>query len=709
MVASSGVVPEATTPVTFSDTIAPTAISSSYRLGLLAVTIAMILVPMLYLLLIAVVGWFVVWHVTTNTWILDGSGGKQWRLLGYVTPGVVGAILLFFMVKPIFARRARRADPVQVLETQQPVLHALIREICRQVRAPFPACVYVDCQVNASASLKGGAFGVFGRDLDLTIGLPLVTGLSVRQLSGVLAHEFGHFAQGGGMRTTAVIRSINAWLYRVVHERDSWDSTLEEWSREGDWRVTLPMALARGSVWVSRRALAGVMIVGHGVSCYMMRQMEFDADSYEVKIAGSEAFARTFVRLRELSAGAQIAYNQLPQLLEKQSIPGDMPYLVAECSRRLPQGVREQVQKVSDERTGTFDTHPSDSDRIAAAHALATSGALVGGDQPATSLFLDFDTLSSAVTRHHFESDLGIELEKLQLVANDEALRGAVEQQRADAALRNVFASRLSITRPLRILVDADAAGVVEIEDTHARARTAVKESTLTDESYRQFEQLQSRRDLAFYAEQLFLAGATKLEAEHFQIAAPTLEGSQSTQSWAQHEQDKLRAYLAPFDTLVARRIGLGVLMLERNGGDREARELALAVTTLADAIPFAIEAHRFVRAISILDEVAERLESSAQARAQTASLAATVERCRKSALEIFSKAATPTGALTESWRRLVITAPTLPPADFLQKVMDLYWACLSRLVLLVVDAEASVDAHASRVSGASSMLSAGE
>jgi hypothetical protein len=440
-----------------------------------------------------------------------------------------------------------------------------------------------------------------------------------------------------------------------------------------------------------------------------MRQMEFDADSYEVKIVGSDAFARTFVRLRELSAGAQIAYHQLPQLLQKQSIPGDMPYLVAECSRRLPEGVREQVQTVSDERTGTFDTHPSDSDRIAAAHALATSGALVGGDQPATSLFLDFETLSSAVTRHHFESDLGIELEKLQLVANDEALRGAVEQQRADAALRNVFASRLSITRPLRILVDADAAGVVEIEDTHARARTAVKESTLTDESYRQFEQLQSRRDLAFYAEQLFLAGATKLEAEHFQIGAPTLEGAQSTQSWAQQEQDKLRAYLDPFDTLVARRIGLGVLMLERNGGDREARELALAVTTLADAIPFAIEAHRFVRATSILDDVAERLESSARARGQMASLAATVERCRKSALEIFSKAATPTGALTESWRRLVITAPTLPPADFLQKVMDLYWACLSRLVLLVVDAEASVDAHASRVSGASSMLSAGE
>jgi len=680
MVASSGVVSDATSPVAFSDTIAPTAISGSYRLGLLAVTIAMILVPMLYLLLIALVGWFVVWHVTTNTWILQGSGsGAQWRFLGYLTPGVVGAILLFFMVKPIFARRARRADPVQVLEHEQPVLYALIREICRQVRAPFPACVYVDCQVNASASLKGGAVGVFGRDLDLTIGLPLVTGLSVRQLSGVLAHEFGHFAQGGGMRTTAVIRSINAWLYRVVHERDSWDSTLEEWSREGDWRVTLPMALARGSVWVSRRALAGVMIVGHGVSCYMMRQMEFDADSYEVKIAGSDAFARTFVRLRELSAGSQMAYSQLPKLLEKQSIPRDMPQLVAECSRRLPDGIRQQVQKVSGAHTGTFDTHPSDADRIAAAQTLATSGALVGGDQSATILFREFDRLSAAVTRHHFESDLGIVLEKLQLVANDEALRGAEHQQRADAALHEVFASRVSVMRPLRISVDEAAAGVVDLAETLARARAAVKESTLSQESYRRFEHFQFRWDLAFCAEYLFQSGLQSVSAEQFQLAEPTLACAQSTQSWAKQEQDKLRAYLDPFDALVAHRIGFGVLMLERNGGEREARALALAVTALADAVPFAVDARRFLMATSILEE------ANGPGR-----LAAAVEQCRASAYEIVSRASMPTGELSDSWQRLVSNAAKLSHADFMQKLMELYWACLSRLVLLVVDAEAS-------------------
>jgi Zn-dependent protease with chaperone function len=688
MIGSSGVVSDATSPVAFSDTIAPTAISGSYRLGLLLVTIAMILVPMLYLLLIAAVAWFLLWHLTTNTWILAGSGGAQWRFLAYLTPGVVGATLLFFMVKPIFARRARRADPVRVLEQDQPVLHALIREICRHVRAPFPARVYVDCQVNVSAALRGGVLGVFRRDLDLTIGLPLVTGLSVRQLSGVLAHEFGHFAQGGGMRMTVLIRGVNGWLFRVVNERDTWDSALEKWSKEGDRRVTIPMALARGSVWLSRQALAGVMMVGHGVSCYMMRQMEFDADSYEVKIAGTEAFARTFVRLRELSAGSQVAYRQLPELLEKHAIPADMPQLVAECSLRLPHDIRERMQKVSDERTGTFDTHPSDRDRVAAARALASRGALVGGDQSATSLFRDFERLSGRVTRHHYESDLGIELRTMRLVANDEALRAAEDRQRTEDALRDVFASRVSVMRPLRIVLDEANEGDADIEETLARARTAVAKSSLSEDPYRRFEQYQFRRDLAFAAEQLFLAGLKPGDAKQFQITEATLAGAQSTQSWALQEQDKLRRYLDPFDALVARRIGLGVLMLERLGRDDEARRLSGAVTALADALPFVIDARRSLMATAILDEVTSGREPSTQVRERTAALAATVERCRMSAFEIFSQAPSPAGELTDPWRRLLVDAPQLPRADFLKRVMDLYWACLSRLVRLVVDAE---------------------
>jgi hypothetical protein len=62
--------------------------------------------------------------------------------------------------------------------------------------------------------------------------------------------------------------------------------------------------------------------------------------------------------------------------------------------------------------------------------------------------------------------------------------------------------------------------------------------------------------------------------------------------------------------------------------------------------------------------------------------------------LEIFSAAPKPGGDVSDQWQRLKSNARRLSPNDFLHHVVELYWACLSRLVRLVVDAEASVDAE---------------
>ena len=42
------------------------------------------------------------------------------------------------------------------------------------------------------------------------------------------------------------------------------------------------------------------MVIGHGVSSFALRQMEFDADRYEARVAGSDVFVKTSERL-ELS------------------------------------------------------------------------------------------------------------------------------------------------------------------------------------------------------------------------------------------------------------------------------------------------------------------------------------------------------------------------------------------------------------------------
>ena len=128
-------------------------------------------------------------HVTRNTWLL-ADGVTQWRLLAYATPAIAGVVLVFFMVKPIFARPARRQDALTVTPESEPLLFTTIDEICRQVGSPRPRRVDVNCTVNASAGFMGRVVNPFRRDLVLTIGLPLVAGLTVNVL-GKLSRESG--------------------------------------------------------------------------------------------------------------------------------------------------------------------------------------------------------------------------------------------------------------------------------------------------------------------------------------------------------------------------------------------------------------------------------------------------------------------------------------------------------------------------------------
>src|SRR5207237_6787769 len=127
--------------------------------------------------------------------------------------------------------------------------------------------------LNASAQLRRGVWN--GKDLVLTLGLPLVAALNTRELAGIIAHEFGHFTQGLGMRLSYVIRGINFWFARVVFDRDEFDDALETATAEAnDGTTMLLVFVTQIGVGFSRMILMGLMYAGHAVSCFLMRQME---------------------------------------------------------------------------------------------------------------------------------------------------------------------------------------------------------------------------------------------------------------------------------------------------------------------------------------------------------------------------------------------------------------------------------------------------
>ena len=256
-----------------------------------------------------------------------------------------------------------------------------------------------------------GPAGLVGGARTLTIGLPLVAGMSARQLVGVLAHEFGHFAQRGGMRAAHLINRVNRWLESRAYHRDAWDDRLRRWSgdededEEGDGGNLLQLACAvtMFCLGVTRLFLRGLFQLSFRMSRRLSREMEFDADRYGVAVAGSDSFAAISLRLRALAQAMHEVEEVNAKAWRAGQLVDDLP---AAAALRMAQWRPEQWQAVertleNDDETRYWDSHPADQARIANAMAQPAAGLFVD-ERPAASLFADFPALCRDVTGHYY-------------------------------------------------------------------------------------------------------------------------------------------------------------------------------------------------------------------------------------------------------------------------------------------------------------------
>jgi Zn-dependent protease with chaperone function len=368
--------------------------------GILISTTIMVLLPILYLMLIAGVGYALYYHLVNHSMILGwGRGrGRAVMVLLFFGPPVAGAILIFFMIKPLFAQPADEGRIRSLTPKGEPELFRFVARLCEVVGAPRPTRIDANYQLNASAHFRRGLFSMFGSDLVLTIGAPLVAGLTIQQFAGVLAHEFGHFSQGAGMRLTYIVRSINHWFARVVYQRDEWDQWLDEMGSELDLRIGWVLGLAKVGIYLSRGILWVLMMIGNGISGYMLRQMEFDADRHEARVAGSNTFAETSMRMEILSVAYGVTQTQVLDLLTQEKLPDNLTKMMLMVIKEMPKEVKQSIIASIDEgKTHWYATHPSTKARIKNAQQENSAGVYVGQGS-ATLLFRHFDALARNVT-----------------------------------------------------------------------------------------------------------------------------------------------------------------------------------------------------------------------------------------------------------------------------------------------------------------------
>jgi Zn-dependent protease with chaperone function len=428
-------------------------VSAAYRLGAALVALLMVLLPLLYLAFIVAIGWAVWWHATENAPVLAAKGNARGRLAAYIGPIFIGVVLVLFLVKPLFAPRPKAPQPLVLKRGDQPLLFVFVDKLCDAIGAPRPLAIHADCDLNASAGFHSGGDLVRGGRV-LTVGLPLMAGMSLVQFAGVLAHEFGHFAQGTGTRLSWLIHSVNRWFARVVYERDAWDARLDGLTKVWGWTSWIAL-LAKGCIWLTRRVLFGLMYLARAVSCYLSRQMEFDADRYQTALIGPAGTESAFRRLAVLGPLWGHALRQGWSGWDQRRLPADLPAFLHRHDTELKAETRHQLEaSMEQEEKELFATHPRLVERIATSRA-AGGIARFATDQPATSLLRDFDAVARDVTRRYFEAMLGPDLRPEHLL-DPEALWAEQARDSADyAAMRRFSQNMPSRVAPLHLVATA--------------------------------------------------------------------------------------------------------------------------------------------------------------------------------------------------------------------------------------------------------------
>ncbi|MFO0922589.1 MAG: M48 family metallopeptidase [Pirellulales bacterium] len=386
-------------------------VSLMYRVHLMMVTCVMVLLPMLYVALVATLAFGVGYYATSIAGPMMSSvrvgRAAIFVYAAIIAPVVAGTIMVLFMIKPLFSRLKFEPRRRSLTRQGQPVLFALIDQICDSTGAPKPVRVDVDYQSSAAAYAEKGLYGIVTGQFVLVIGVPLAATFSARQLAGVLAHEFGHFSQRIGMGANVLVMKISIWFTRVVYERDSLDRMLDDWIEDSDYRIGLILQLGKVGVLASRAILWCFMMLSYALSFGLTRQREYDADRYEYGLVGSKTFESTCSELLRVNVAQSQALELMYHYFKNGHLADDMIPILQYCRSNLSYELEQEIARIlQNPDVPWYSTHPSDANRIARAKEADQPG-VFSLDRPASDLFWNFDALCKGITWDFYRDQFG--------------------------------------------------------------------------------------------------------------------------------------------------------------------------------------------------------------------------------------------------------------------------------------------------------------
>ncbi|MER5637982.1 M48 family metalloprotease [Kitasatospora sp. NPDC002227] len=344
--------------------------------------------------------------------------------------------------------RAGRLGParhaVAVAPEDQPELWAEVRAAARATGERPPDELHLVGEVNAGVAEQSRLLGLLPGRRRLTLGLPLLAGLTVPQLRAVLAHEFGHFGNGDTRLGGVTMRGREAVL-----------QTVRAFDGGGTW---MHHSVGRLYVAYARMFLRASQSVA--------RQQEVAADQVAARHAGREATAAALRATPVLAAAHSHYLATYAALGEPVAALPPVGEVSGGFRRMLAARTAEQLAGLAagrrPPRPHPYDSHPPTAERIALIEQLPP-----GGD--------DRSAGPGALTLLRGADQLFAELEACALPPEAAAMR---RMEWDELVLARAVADAEGWSRPLRLAVaralrsqapDGELPGLAEILDAFDR------------------------------------------------------------------------------------------------------------------------------------------------------------------------------------------------------------------------------------------------
>jgi Zn-dependent protease with chaperone function len=424
------------------------------------------------------------------------TGGTE---LSHMVIAGASSLLTIFMIKSLFSiRKHGYPSGIEVTHGDEPKLFDFLHQLADEIGAPKPHKVFITAEVNAAVFYDLSLLNmIFPSRKNLIIGLGLVNVLNLGELKAVLAHEFGHFAQGSMM--------LGRWVYisqqiiaHMVASRDWLDSIIRFLSRV-DIRIAWIGWILALVIWSIRSLMDTLFRIVVIAERALSREMEFNADLVAVSVTGSDALVNALHKLQAADDAWQTTLDIVNSEAERGKFINDLFSAQRKALGAIGHilndkdygEVPETVDGNSSEHRvfsqemarppQMWSTHPANRDREDNAKQLYIPSDI--DQRPAWVIFSDHESLREKISLSFFNTD---QLAKMEPVSAVDAVKQRFSKVSFSPRYRGTYLNR----SPIRNFTSLDE--LLQYSDSNENASELL--STLYPESLS--EQLDLARSL---------------------------------------------------------------------------------------------------------------------------------------------------------------------------------------------------------------------